>query len=350
MHSLELRLRPTGGPGCGVRDLLSVGPTFLIILWLVMWWQAGLSKDPAVADDQQMTNVAGPLASATMLMTLAMLIGLRNGIIDLSVWMVCSAGALFSATLITRGVGTAPALAATAGMGAAIGGVQGLVALRSRLPAVLVTAATALGIYFVLRRLCPAEGIMLDPAAFHNWLITVKVPIAGTDAVVDEVQPLRYSLVLLALTIYAVALVAVVGTLTPPAEIKGWCRRWAGQACAGAIAALAGYCSLMEHGWADAPRLPIGDPTVAAALTLTGGIALAGYFRSQLAGLLTPPATLAAVLWVQRFSGMGKWGIEWQAVLLAAVIATYHGVLRYIYARKSHRIRQPMPPTAEKPQ
>jgi hypothetical protein len=192
---------------------------------------------------------------------------------------------------------------------------------------------------------------VLDPSAFHSWLITLEVPLAGVEGVtVKEIQPIKLSQVLLALTIYAVVLLGVLGTLTPPAEVAGWRRRWAGQACAGMVAALAGYCSLMDHSRAVVPRLPVGDMTVMAAVALTGGIVLAGNFRSHLTGLLVPPATLAATLWVQRFSGYGRWGIEWQVVFLLVVIATYQGWLRFMFRKKSTQSPQPEAPVAQEPQ
>ncbi len=342
MHPYELRLRSAGGPGNGTRDLFGIAPTFLIIVWLVRWWQHTQGDDPVIANEQQLAYVAGPLAGAVMLMALAMLISLRNGIIDLSVWMAASAGAMLSGVLIARGVPTGGALVAAAGMGVIIGGGQGLLALRTRWPALLITAATAGIIYVALRLLSPPHDIVLNPSAFHGWLITLQVEIEGVpDVTIAHQQPLRLSMVLLALSIYAIGVLAILGALTPPAESDGWKRRLAAQMGSGAIASLAGYCSLMEHGRAVAPRLPIGDITVAAAVALSGGIFLMGNYRSRMAGLLLPPATLAATLWVQRFARFGKWGIEWQVVFLLVAVAGYHSWLRWYYRHKTDKIPQP---------
>ena len=290
-------------------DAAAVAPLGILLLILLPGWvQSG---------ETYLTDVSGQMSSPLMLIALGMALAFRTGAIDLSGWMVAAAGGLVAAGLIGQGLSAVAAFAVAAIAGTLIGTLNGLLVVAARLPSLIVTAATAVTALGAMS-LLQLDQLTLPDSTFSRWLILLS---AGGDEVMPESLPLgvtRMAVVLGAFTIVMAVLVSSKHLLLSLPQ-----RRWVALAASGGLAGLAGACSLLDHGRAVVPSLPVDDFRPLAAALLTGALVLVGPGRTPVVCLFVPIALLAATIWRQAIP-LGAAGVEWQTLLLigGAVAAT----------------------------
>ena len=290
-----------------------------------------------INQDRYLCDVIGQMASYWLLPSMAFLLALRCGLLDLSVWMAFSAGSLTAAWLLVHGWASAAAMGAGIVAGAALGAANALLVRRSRLPSALVTLVTALGIFLLLRWLLPERAVLPPGNAWNSWH---WLGLGGTGD--DASHPLFMTRMLLVIVAYGATMLAMLaassrhvlpaGTL-PSGPIRaglGGATHWVERTfsdgahrtlaliAGGALSAAGGVLWLLDNDRATVPSLPIGDLRVPAAAMLAGALLLRGPRRTLLAGMFLPPALLLATAWRQSGWGLEYEGYSLQLLLLPA--------------------------------
>ena len=171
----------------------------------------------------------------------------------------------------------------------------------------------------------PAGGIAIPDDTFNDWLMSTNALETDDDGmeIVTEVPiPLMITRAILIAAIYTVALVALLPWRRWPLPVT-W-RRTLALTGAGALAAVAGACWLMDFGRAAVPDRPIGDLRIPAAALLAGGAILAGPGRTLIVGAALPVALLATTMWRQEVWALGAWGFERQVGVLIGLTLLVH--------------------------
>lgn len=308
----------------GPRDMLCVGLLIAMAAALVPRLDLG-------NQDRYLCDVIGQMASYWALPAMGLLLALRAGVLDLSVWMSFSAGSLAAAWLLARGWPPSAALAAGVAVGAALGAVNALLVRRSRIPSGVVTAVTAVGVYLLLRWLLPEQTIVRPGNAWKAWH---WLGLGGTDNGVS--YPLFMTRMLLVILFYGATMLTILaassryvlpGPLLLSEEGRGhWtervfsvsAERTLALIAGGALAAAGGVLWLLDNDRATVPTWPVGDLRVAAAAMLAGALLLKGPRRTLLAGMCLPPAFLLATAWRQNGWGLEYEGYSLQLLLLVA--------------------------------
>jgi ribose transport system permease protein len=285
------------------RDMVAAGLLLVLMLGLLVWWRPGKQL--------HLSEIAKPMAGRELLVAMAMLIALRLGVIDLSVWVLAGLSGVLSGQLMVVGVPPWVAMALTVLAGALVGLLKSQLIRIPHAPAAVVTLAIALVGWGVGRWVCP-EGITVGVDTFQSWLMT------GVDQGVVVTLPLAMTRILLVLGGFLLSMTVCLGLLTRDAVPVGPFRSAAGLTFAGALLGLAGACQLLDSHTALPPQEIVGDFRVLAAVVLAGGVLFIGPGRDRLTGLLLPVALLAATLWEFLFADWGRGGYEWGVLVLAA--------------------------------
>ena len=321
-----------------------VHTAMLLAMLLMLWHGAGVE-----GYDRYFYDVIGQLVGCFMPAALAMLLAMRCGVLDVSVWMSWSAGSVLAAAILRAALpgegevhaGGWPwlAFAAAAGCGAAIGGVNALLSRIPRLPAVVATAVTALLVWGLLHAVTTEREIPVHPRTFDAWHLETDVPVETEDDgnesadVMTACAPLavtRMLAVALMLSAVLLAMLLRVGRSanasldpTPPP----WVRAVA-LVAGGTVAALGGALWLLEHNTAAVPRLPVHDLRIPVAVVLAGGLVLAGKGRSLLTVLYLPLAMLVTTLWYLDGWDLNARGYAFHLLVMLAAAVTVSLSLR----------------------
>lgn len=298
------------------RDVAGAGLLVALTVALLMWWQPGLAL--------QLEEVAGPIGSGELLMALAMLIALRVGVLDLSVWVSPMVSALLSGSLINVGVPLGLSMVCGVVLGAALGALKGWLVMWRWLPAVAVTLAMAAGLAWVAQQVWP-EPVALAPETFQPWLMGRRIE--GELVAV----PLTLTRILLVLAGFLVGVTVCLRPRSPHAGPAGPARTFWALTVAGGLLGLAGGVEMLDHYRAAAPHRWIGDLRVPASVILAGGLLFVGYGRDRLAGVCLPVAILAVTLWRFWWVEWGACGYEWQVAYLAGAVMAIHIILRCLF-------------------
>jgi len=306
-----------------------------------------------VGADRQFYDVMGQLMGYYTPAALAMLLAMRCGVLDVSVWMSWSAGSVVAAGIlraalpaageIHAGVWPWLAFAAAVSAGAAIGAVNAILARSPRLPALVATALTALLVWGLLHGLVSDREIPVHPRTFDAWHLEADVTAEDGD---DAISPMRTYAPLAVTRMLVVALI-VSGVLltmmvhhsrtrhhpitTPPPRVRSLAL-----VTGGAISALGGALWLLENNTAAVPRLPVHDLRIPVAAVLAGGLVLAGGGRSLLTALYLPVGMLVATLWYLDGWDLNYRGYALQMLPLLAAAVAWSLALRAL-ARKRQR-------------
>jgi len=297
------------------RDAVGAGLLLVLTLGLLIWWRPGMLL--------HLSEVAKPMAGRELLVALAMLIALRLGVIDLSVWVLAGLSALIAGGLLNAGVAPWVATLLTVLAGALVGLLKSQLVRIPGVPAVVVMLAVAVVAWVVGRMVCP-EGLSIGVDTFQPWLMTREV--FGTVVTL----PLSMTRILLVLGGFLLSMTVCLGLLTRDAVPIGAFRSAAGLTFAGALIGLAGVCQLLDSHVALAPQEIIGDFRVLAAVVLAGGALFVGPGRDRLVGLLLPVGLLAATLWEFLFADWGRAGYEWEVLVLTVGAIGIQLILRTI--------------------
>ena len=317
------------------RDLLCIG--MLIVMAVAL--APGLDffcQDPDHSlrfnIDRYDCDVIGQMASYWMLPAMGFLLALRCGALDLSVWMSFSAGSLAAAWLLVHGWPPAGAMAAGIAVGAAMGAANALLVRGSRMPSAVLTLATALAVFLLLRWLVPQRAILPPGGVWNQWH---WLGVGGQDN--GASHPLFMTRMLLVVLTYGATMLAIMAAgarydlpaRTLPSRFGGAAdgmerkpgdraHRTLALIAGGALAAAGGVFWLLENDRATVPSRPIGDLRVPVAALLAGAWLLKGPGRTLLAGMCLPPAFLLATTWRQNGWGLEYEGYSLQVLLLAA--------------------------------
>jgi ribose/xylose/arabinose/galactoside ABC-type transport system permease subunit len=331
---LEERLRPRGGEDWAHR-LVAVAALLggLAVVLLPGW---------ATDMDRYLSDVAGQMTSIYLLPAVGMVLALRRGAIDLSVWSAAALGGVVAALHLRNGASPVVAfeLAALAGLAVGLVNASGVLA---GLPSPVMTALSAVGVMLVARHLgldeADAGRLIISEQAFDPQ------PAASSDP-----SELRAGIPLFLVRIFLVfaAYLAVLGPMvaydllarpTGRRPTLGPAGLVAALAVSGALSAFGGACWLLDHSAAPVPTRPMGDLRVPAAVLLAGAGFLAGRWSATLAVLALAPAMLLSAIWRQHVGPMSLAGYEWQlAVLAAGAWAWQAGVARSLRTLAGRRM------------
>lgn len=265
-------------------------------------------------------NTAGQMTSVYLLPALALLLALRQGGIDWSVWSAAALGGVVAAEAILAGTRPIVAFVLAGLVGAGVG-LANVTLVWARVPTVLGTAVTALVAMWVAQGLADApagETLAIPEQAFDHWGPSNET---RPEAVLPSL-PLLIVRMLVVASVYATVLVGMLlwdlrrGGQERPAA-PGNAALSVALLVGGTISAVGGACWLLDYSQVPVPVRPVGDLRVLAAPLLAGALLLAGPGRSLLAGVCLPAGLLVATVWQQRVWYLSGLGYEWQVLLLA---------------------------------
>jgi ribose/xylose/arabinose/galactoside ABC-type transport system permease subunit len=304
----------------------------ILLIGLLPAWPL---REPLLLEGGGLSSSAGPpqpsaqqyaglyVAQLTELMTgyllplsLGMLLAVRAGTVDLSLWAVAWTAGLVAARLGQAGLSPALAGVAVVLAGAGSGFLCGALARWARIPAVVSTLIVAA----VLTWLAPAIG----GAPAGTSLIASEA--AGFDGQgLAQLGP-RPGRMLLAALGYVAVMASLVGasSFDLPRLFDRKARILLALTVSGALAAMGGLARLAETGRAVVFTRPIGDLRLVAAVVLTGAMVLRGRNRTMLAGLVLPLGLAAATIWQLRVWWLPVEGYDAQLLVLAVLAAGVH--------------------------
>ena len=244
--------------------------------------------------------------SPWLLPALGLLWVIGAGGMDLSVWAVFALAAAVAGSLAAAGRSPIMVLAAVAGVGLAVGLTHAAMAFWLRLPSVVVTLFGAIVIVSITAGLMGGEPMALELKGEMTW--------GG----IERPGTLTAGFFVIAIV---TGLLAGEGRRGGHSEGPGAVATALG--CSGLLSALGGLCWLVRSGWTPAPGHLFGDFRVVAAVVLAGGVAMRKSGR-LLAGLLLLPGLLLATAWRQCIAMPSVWPVEWNPLLLAAMVLGTH--------------------------
>lgn len=271
------------------------------VLLLPSWSESG-----AMYVSDYLTQAAGPW----LLPALGMLLVMRRGSLDLSLWAIFGLSAVLTGPALASifnlhptGVGAlCPCglpgghaanqawivLAKVVAIGAAIGGVHALAAIWLRRWTFLLTAVTAAVVAWLARPEAPGQAVpafdllpweSLSQPALLCGLIYALFMLGALVATRREGKPL------------------VPGQAALPLAYLA----------AGALAAAGGFCWVWRSGQSPLRVEALGDLRILAGPILAGAVAYRQRGATLTAGLLLLPAMLVATMWRQMVWDMGDW-------------------------------------------
>lgn len=222
------------------------------------------------------------IMSPSMLLAVAMLVALRAGAVDLSVWLVADLAGVLTAWMVLRGHPPEAALLTALAAGAVVGVVNAMLVTRLRVASPAATLAVAIVIMLVLRPAFGEGELRLPPTDGSSALLPY-------DATVF-VAAMVYVLVLASVTVAAMARLG--RRLTKPRGL------FCAMCASGVIAAAGGICRLIDTSAASVATMPIGELRIPTAAVLAGGAMLAGTRRGTMSLLCLLPAMLVTTVWL----------------------------------------------------
>jgi len=333
VRSLESRLRPPFVARPARRDALALALLAALALALGPkaagrgFGEAAGPLGPAVLD-----AFIAPMLSPLLLPALGLLLTLRQGAVDLSVWMAACLGGVLAAAGVQAGLPPALALPLAVLAGAALGAVNGALVARLRLPAPAVTLAVAVAALLLLHRAAAPGPLTVPDDAFAGWHL--PQPVVVPDAEPAEaptphqpgaagrtetaVRPLAHTRMLAVALAYGLTMLALVELQVFARHGRRASDRWklfAALTASGALSAAGGAVWLLDYGAAPVLAWPVGDLRIPAAAVLAGALYFGGRGRALVAGLCLPPALLLADIW-----RMHVWDLPWQGYYLQLLL------------------------------
>ena len=342
MKSLERTLRPPEVAHPAGRDALALALLAALAVALAPRVAAdgGLIGAPAseALPARLLDALVAPMLSPLLLPALGLLLALRVGAIDLSVWIATCLGGVVAAALIGAGLGPALALPLAVLAGAALGAANGVFVAGLRLPAPAVTLAMAVAVMLVLGAWTGPGRLTVPDDAFAAWHLPQPAVRTENGEAAATVRPLAHTRMFAVAVLYGLTMLALVeGQVFAR---RGWRlgerrRLVLALAASGALSAAGGALWLLDYGSAPVLARPVGDLRIAAAAVLAGGLYFSGRGRSLVAGLCLPPALLLAGAW-----RMGVWDLPWrgyylQLLLLVAGTLAAHAALARLHATRT---------------
>lgn len=359
--SIEERLSSLTRQPQPALDIVGLATLVALALILPLW--------PAL-HERAFNDVLGQAFSVYLLAALGMLLALRCGAIDLSVWANMAVGGAVAATVIRSAPPghnvAALALAAGGAAGLVTGLINALAVKRLRLPSPVATLIMAALITGAMTYVGVGEGNLTIPdTTFAHWHLVYSIapdqpadgpddqspPVAPGSAKSPANAPVRFvatltitrmllvagafSLVLIALMIFPrrarrsphALPIASPGSDHNPIVLA--------LAVSGLLSALGGAFWLIDQPSTPVPDHLIGSMRIPAAAILAGALLFAGPGRTLLSVMCLPPALAVASAWRWGWPGNQEYQPQ-MLVLIGAVL------LLQFCARKAIQTRGPM--------
>ncbi len=228
-------------------------------------------------------DLLGAIASPWMLVAMALMLGVRAGCFNLSVWGAFSAGSATTWLLIAKGTSVPLAVAIAALAGGTVGFAQGLIVRRSRATGVVVTLIVGMLLMSASRWIVKAaalERLPTEALGAYSGL-DIRLLLAGS------VYILSMLILLVVDGRNAVRGHRTRATITIlPALTAG-----------GALAAIGGATLLLGHSAYTPKTVLVSDFSVVAAVVLCGAWVWRARGGTLLAGMLLPVGLLVATIW-----------------------------------------------------
>ncbi len=265
----------------------SVPPGVFVSLWLLLGLVAVLVPAWAGTGNSYRADLIGSMASAWLPVALALLLSIRAGGLNLSVWGMAAMGAATAWWAIAAGVPVPVAAVLALAAGAAAGWIQAEVVRRFGVSSLLVSLV---------------GGIAL--LTLSRWAVAVVSPEPLTSEALGGFNSLDVRLLISAL-LFSVPMLALL--LVDRSD------KWREQAAGapqrvmaaaliggGALSAGGGVLLLLGQGQYQCTAYLLGDLRVLAAVALCGAWVWQLRGGTLLAGVLLPPALLVLTIWRER--------------------------------------------------
>lgn len=301
-------------------DLFCAGLLVVLTGFLIPAW--------SVHGSQPENGPAELMASWQLPAALGLLLAVRYGTWDLSVWASMGAGGLLAAGLIRAGLSPLPAVLLGLLPGLGIGGLNALLLWRIRLPGWVVTGAVGVAVVAGLWAVLPESRLVLDDEALDGWVLAVSRALTVGPKEAYPIGPLVILRMLLAFLAWAgvlgVLLVSDLLTFQAPRPFARWWVRSASLLACGVLSAGSGVLWLIDQGAAPVPTRPVDGLAIPTAVVLAGAVLLHGRGRTMLAGVFLPMALLLSRLWSEMIWPVSRGGFSLSLVLLLLLTLLAH--------------------------
>jgi ribose/xylose/arabinose/galactoside ABC-type transport system permease subunit len=301
----------------------------LTVLMLATWSDiGGRSVSEAIRASVQV------MASAWLLLGLGLLLAVRCGTVDLSIWAVMWLAAVTAGRLVELDWSVNHAVAAAVACGLCAGLAVGLAGMWHGVAGAVGSLAVGAIAVWLSQWITGGETIEAEVLSeqIKQWLGWVESEGRRSGALPARLEIPALRMLMVAMVYSAVMLGLLLLNIVrrgfdrdhPAGSLSGpWQRRGVrllGHVLAGGLAGLAGVGWLLEHGRVEAPHRIVGDLRVPLAVGLCGGWLLKGKGRTLLAGALLPAALLCVTRWRQQVWPLPVAGYELQLLVLGAML------------------------------
>ncbi len=278
------------------------GPVLLLLALLVVllpawvrqgaaYWAVEVVPNAAAGEPVeqrilQWHEIRSALASPWLPVAAGLLLSVRAGLVDLSVWALAAMGAVVAWGLLSAGVPLSLAALGALATGGVLGLAQGLLAARFRWPTVLVTLGGAIVLTLLARGLAAWWG--LEPLSWE--------PFGWFGGSMGQ----RF----LSASLYAAVMLFWVSRSRkaqqehlPPLPVPAHRQGLRTLPASGMLAAGGGLVLLANQSAYAGSAGPVGDLRPLVAVLLAGGLTLRGRNGTLLAGLLLPLAMMVTTMW-----------------------------------------------------
>ena len=314
--TLEDRLRPDSESARLSSDLLWLGLLAAMAVLLPVWPPLRLNEAATALslNERTFNDMLGQTLSVYLLPAMGMLLAMRRGAIDLSVWANMALGGAVAAIVIRATSAPDPSefnspiwgLLAGAAAGATVGLVNGIIVTRLRVPSPVVTIIVA-GLVTLAMGAIGNGDIDIPGTAFAHWHIEQNVmsqePLgdsaseASPPAATRVSAPLSVTRMLAVVFVYGLTMTALMFRKPDRRGAGPDNRTMLALAASGLLSAVGGGLWLIENQSTPMPDQLIGTWRIPAAAVLAGALLLAGPGRTLLAGICLPAAMGVAVAW-----------------------------------------------------
>ncbi len=324
-----------------VRPPLRVGAALVLIAALIAALVPALRIDWGVfvnleepVDGHAATTVSviesdllGHMVSPLVLPALGLVLSLRSGVINLSLWGAYGLAQVLLAGLMISGLPGWAALLAAMAAGAATAGLAGGL-IRLRAPGAIATLAAGLAAMLVARAAAP---LFVEPPEGEP-LRELVVPL---DALLRRGLPMTSNLGIDETFLVSFGAIAVlVGLFIAYRRGREGPGVWGGLLTAGVLTAVGALVRLLDRQAGAVPTRLVGDLRLYAAPVLAGALLFRGRGRALGAAALLPAAMLAVTLWRQYTLRVGMWGYELHVLVLAAGAVVVHAAAAGAFERR----------------
>jgi ribose/xylose/arabinose/galactoside ABC-type transport system permease subunit len=256
--------------------------------------------------------VAGQLGSCFLPMALGLMLVVRRGGLDLSLWALSATAGVATAEFFRAGFSVGATISLVLLLGLGLGGVNGVLVRYFRLPSPLATGLVGVGLVLGLDHHYAARSVAVPDDVLQGWTnFMLALLTRQADAGTALAAPLlTFRMLLVFATWGAVMVGLMVGRRIHPNSARAWHARTPlalTLVLSGGLSAIGGLCWVLDLGAAPVPSRLVDGLRIPAAVLLCGAIVFQGRGRVLLAGILLPVALLVVTLW-EQLAWPASWG------------------------------------------